>query len=206
MLAGLLQRTDDPVAAVDALAEAAGVVGRVLPSSVEPVELVAETEQGRVFGQVAIGATTGISELGWIPPHPAAPAAALTAISAADLVVLGPGSLYTSVLAAVVPAIREALAETTARVLYVSNLSSQQPETNGYTVADHVAAVLRHGVTPDAVLAHDAIVVGDLDERVGLVQAPLLDTAGPGHDIASLAGALQGYTAVTVSPSQDRIP
>ena len=206
MLAGLLQRTGDPVAAVDTLAVAAGVVGRVLPSSVEPVDLVAETANGRIYGQVAIGGTTGITGLGWTPPHPRVPRPALDAIAGADLVVLGPGSLFTSVLAAVVPAVRDAVAETSARVIYVSNLSSQQPETRDYSVADHVRAVLRHGVTPDAVLADESAAIGDLDHRVELVRARLRDRDEPGHDIVSLASALRGYAAVTVSANQDRIP
>src|ERR1700690_851795 len=87
------------------------------------------------------------------PANAAAPIAAVEAIERADLILIGPGSLFTSVLAAcVVPGITQALAGTGATKLYVANLHEQLPETEGYTLEDHVAALLRHGVVPDAVL------------------------------------------------------
>ncbi len=82
---------------------------------------------------------------------------ALAAIARADLVVLGPGSLYTSVLATVlVPEIRAAIAATPAPRVYVSNIATQDGETEGYDLADHVEALVAHGIAElvDVVLAH----------------------------------------------------
>jgi 2-phospho-L-lactate transferase/gluconeogenesis factor (CofD/UPF0052 family) len=92
--------------------------------------------------------------------------------------VLGPGSLYTSVLAAaVVGDVRKALVDTSARVAYVGNLRSDGAETRGYDLADHVAALRRHGIHPDVEIAPGA----DLARPDGLA-----------HDPAALGSVLQG--------------
>ncbi|HMC04696.1 MAG TPA: 2-phospho-L-lactate transferase CofD family protein, partial [Actinomycetota bacterium] len=105
------------------------------------------------------------------------PPAAVSAIAAADQVVIGPGSLYTSVLAAVVvPAITDALRQTGARKVYVANLRPQVPETAGYSVEDHVTALARHGLEVDVVV-HDP--------------ARLAKADGSGHDPVELAAALR---------------
>ena len=89
----------------------------------------------------------------------------MRALQAADQIVIGPGSLYTSVLAACcVPALRDAIASTPAQRVYVANLREQPPETAGYDVAAHVAALARHGVVIDVVLADSG---GAPDRRAG---------------------------------------
>jgi uncharacterized cofD-like protein len=105
--------------------------------------------------------------------------------------VLGPGSLFTSVLAVIaVPSIREALASTSAQKVYVCNLRPQVPETQGFDVAAHVGAVLAHGVEPDVVLYDPAALpVGSLDHRA--VAEDLTATAAVEHDPAKLAAALR---------------
>jgi uncharacterized cofD-like protein len=71
----------------------------------------------------------------------------------ADVIVIGPGSLYTSVLAAcVVPEINRALALSGARKIYVANLRPEDPETLGFTLQDHVDALRAHGVEPTDVI------------------------------------------------------
>ena len=99
------------------------------------------------------------------PADVSAPAEALEAIAHADQVVIGPGSLYTSVLAALaVPEMTEALAKTSARRVYVANLRPQRSETAGYDVARHLAALLDHGVIVDAVLCDTSgIALGDTE-------------------------------------------
>ena len=114
------------------------------------------------------------------------------AIARADQVVIGPGSLYTSVLAAAItPRVRDAIAATGAQRVYVCNLRPQVPETAGYTVADHVAALADHGVIVDHVLAH-----GTDEDDVGLTipstTTPLASDGGAVHDPKRLAAALEG--------------
>ena len=173
LVGAMMQECDgDLIAVLDALGEALGAVGRVLPAAVSPVTLLGETTSGWVRGQVEVAGRTDLVRLGFDPVDPEVPDAAVDAIVTADQVILGPGSLYTSVLAAAaVPGIRRAVARSTAQVVYVANLASHEAESEGYDVADHVAALTDHGLSPDAVLY-------DPDRLAGVAG---LDTAVWGH-------------------------
>ena len=131
-----------------------GISGCVLPASVEPVSLVAETSDGLIAGESAIGAThKRIRRLHFEPGSPDTPDAALHAILTADWVLLAPGSLYTSTLATSgLPAVASAIADTPARVLWLCNLEPGVSETADLTAEDHLAALRRHGVRVDYVL------------------------------------------------------
>lgn len=192
VVGGLLAAGGDVQAAVDEAARLLDAVGRVVPASYEPVVLKAEADGREIEGQSAIGRTEHIHRVSLVPDDPAAAAPAVAALRQADQVVLGPGSLYTSVLAAaVVPGIADALRRTSARRVYVANLRPQPGETGDYDVADHVAALEAHGVPVDVVVADPASIgLGDLEAPV--VVEPL---AGPGdgaHDPVRLASVLEG--------------
>lgn len=141
-------------AAVDELAERVKAVGRVLPATLDPVALEGLAGDRQVVGQVAVQNASGLRHLSLRPAEPASDPAVGRSILEADQVVLGPGSLFTSVLAAaIVPAVRDALTSTRAQRVYVANLAPQVPETEGFTVADEVAALARHGIEVDVVVA-----------------------------------------------------
>ena len=147
VLAGLMEVTGDPVAALDEACRLLGVRGRVLPATTDPVVLKAEAEGGHVAGQVAVMATDNIRRVSLVPSDPAAPPEAVAALGGADQIVLGPGSLFTSVLAAIaVPEIRAGLNRSAARKIYVCNLRPEVPETEAFDVARHVEALVAHGV------------------------------------------------------------
>jgi len=97
ILAGLIDETGDPVTALEEAGRLLGVKGRVLPSTVEPVVLKAEADCGHVAGQVAVMATDNIRKVSLVPSDPEAPAQAVAALEGADQIILGPGSLFTSV-------------------------------------------------------------------------------------------------------------
>jgi uncharacterized cofD-like protein len=146
VLTALAQKLGDFGSAVAAVGRLLGVRGRVLPASREPVELVARMEDGRVVrGETAI-ARAGGRVLDLRLGRPAdAPLEAIDAVLAADLVVLGPGSLYSSVLASLLArGMPEALRTTAATRVLVVNLFMEPGETDGYDAADHVRAVRRH--------------------------------------------------------------
>ena len=195
LLAGLHAVTGDFVVAVDELSRMAGVdpdVGRVLPASVEPVVLRASVDGGgEVTGQVAISRAVGIGRVVVVPPDASVPVDAIEALVDADQVVLGPGSLFTSVLAAaVVGGVRDALKRSSGRRVYVCNVRAELGETRGYDVAAHVAALRRHDVEPDIVLAQrGALPLGDLGD-VEVVEADLVRPNGLAHDPALLGAAL----------------
>jgi len=190
ILAGLMEGSAGPVEALDEACRLLGVRGRVLPATTEPVVLKAETECGSVAGQVAVMATDHIRHVSLVPSDPRAPAEAIEALRRADQIVLGPGSLFTSVLAAVaVPEIREGIAGSPASKVYVCNLRPQEPETASYDVAMHVTALVDHGILVDRVLCDGtAMEVGPCP--VPVVEARLARPNGKAHDPAKLASAL----------------
>jgi uncharacterized cofD-like protein len=159
VLTALAQRLGDFGAAVEAAARMLAVRGRVLPAAPASVELVAELDDGRVIrGESAIAAAAGrVGRLALAPPVDATPEA-VEEVLAADLVVYGPGSLYTSVLASLLPrGLPGALAETGAIRVLVVNLFTEPGETDGFTAADHVRAVRDHlGDVVDVALVHRA--------------------------------------------------
>jgi uncharacterized cofD-like protein len=155
VIAGLMEAADDPVRGLDEACRLLGARGRVLPATTEPVVLKAESIGGPVAGQVAVMGTDGIQRVSLVPGDAAPPADAVKALAAADLIVIGPGSLFTSVLAAVaVPGIRDAISRSEARTAYVCNLRPQHPETSGFDLGMHLAALEAHGIVPDVTL-HD---------------------------------------------------
>lgn len=189
--------------AVDEVARLVDAVGRVLPATVGPVSLVGRrapsTEAGAgaeasVLGQVAVQNTAGLARLSLAPAIPESPAAVGEAIRAADQVLLGPGSLFTSVLAAaIVPAVHDALRETEAQRVYLANLRPQVPETEGFELDDHLAVLADHGVPVDVVVCQ----VGQCSAgrsavlpAAAVVEAAVADDRGATHDPERLAATL----------------
>jgi uncharacterized cofD-like protein len=200
LLAGLGAVTGDFLAATDEVARILGLdpaVARVLPATVEPVELRATTADGsRVVGQVVMTSTHGIERVELHPAGVKAPAGLSDAVRQADQVVLGPGSLYTSVLAAaVVDDVCRAIATSAAVRVYVCNLRAEAAETRGYDVARHVAALRAHGISPDIVVvdANSRLEHGDVKAEV--VVADVARPHGLSHDSDKLAEALARLVA-----------
>lgn len=182
-----------------ALAEAGRLldcVGRVLPTTTVPIELSARVDSGGVVrGQVAVGERADLRTVTVEPADAPACDLAVRAVLDADQVVLGPGSLYTSVLAATaVRGIAEAVRRTGAQVVYVCNLHPQVSETAGYRVDDHVAALARHGLEPDVVL-YDPSTIGGADHVVGARPVSISRPSGLAHDPALLGMALAATLA-----------
>jgi 2-phospho-L-lactate transferase/gluconeogenesis factor (CofD/UPF0052 family) len=132
--------------------------------------------------------------VGRVVPATAA-AVVLRAETAAGAEVTGQVALYTSVLAAVaVDDVREALKQATGPLVYVCNVRAQAEETRSYDVADHVAALRRHGVEPDVVLVQrGALPRGE--PHAEIVEADVVRPHGLAHDPAKLAEALRALSA-----------
>jgi uncharacterized cofD-like protein len=191
LLVGLLDATGNLEESVSAVAQVMGVTGTIVPASCEGVVLVASTEEGQTRGQTQVARSSSIRRISVEPANAAAPIAAVEAIERADLVVIGPGSLFTSVLAAcVIPGITQALAGTKARKVYVANLHQQIPETAEFTLADHVDALLGHGVVPDVVLVDEHSVFVREECVVRVVVDDVAAPNGLVHDASKLAQAL----------------
>lgn len=156
--------------AVKASSEVLAIKGRIVPATTEDVHLVAELADGRnLHGESQIasaGSPVRRMRLS-VPECPALPDS-LAAIEHADLIVLGPGSLFSSVIPnLLVSGVSEAIQRASAPKLYICNCMTQPGETNGFTVEDHLRALVAHapGLTPDVVLANSGHVSSAMQSR-----------------------------------------
>ena len=150
-LAALIKEFGSAQNALEAASTVLNIRGKVMPATAERIRLLAKMSDGKeIEGESEIAAygesrKTKILHMSMIPEAPIAVGDALEAIRHADLITLGPGSLYTSVLPdLLVPEILQAINESNAPCLYICNVMTQPGETEGYTVSDHVKALIEH--------------------------------------------------------------
>ncbi|MEO0834885.1 MAG: gluconeogenesis factor YvcK family protein [Cyanobacteria bacterium J06642_3] len=151
--------TGDLEQAATASSKVLAISGKVLPSTLSDVSLWAEMEDGRLIeGESNIPQAKGrIKNIGCIPANPPALPTAVKAIQEAEYIIIGPGSLYTSIIPnLLVPEIRDAIAKANVPRIYICNIMTQPGETEGYSVADHIREIDRVSKRKlfDAVLVH----------------------------------------------------
>jgi uncharacterized cofD-like protein len=211
LIVALWELLGDTVQGLDWVGRLLGAHGRVLPMSAVPLDLVAQVEGAdpafpdelsTVSGQVACATTTGrVRSVSLVPADPPARQEAVTAVSSADWVVLGPGSWFTSVLPhLLVPQLASALLATPARRLVALNLAPQPGETDGFSPHAHLEVLAEHApeLTIDVVLADRGAAAGTTAElekaatllggRLVLADLAMAD-GSPRHDPRRLAGA-----------------
>jgi uncharacterized cofD-like protein len=227
LLVGLNDLLKDPVASLDTVSRLLGCVGRVLPVSTEPIDIVADVvgldpaDPGRtheVRGQVAVATTPGqVVGVRLDPPTVLACPAAVDAVLEADWVVFGPGSWFTSVIPhLLVPEIMKALSTTKARCVLTLNMSAQQGETEGFSPTTHleVLGAQAPDLQVDVVLAarratYDGMT--SLQAGAAMLGAELVvahlgaDQSIPTHDPQLLAAAYQQIFATghTTGPTSE---
>ncbi|QWC87027.1 uridine diphosphate-N-acetylglucosamine-binding protein YvcK [Nocardioidaceae bacterium] len=210
LMVGLWDLMGDRVLGLEWVARLLGVEGRVLPMSLEPLDITARVRGEHpgapeavttVRGQEQVALTPGeVVSIALHPDDPPACPQAVESVGAADWLVLGPGSWYSSVIPhLLVPDLRSALVEADARRLVVMNLTPQSGETDGYSAADHLCALLDHApdLRLDVVLADPSSVGRDrgLDAMVERLGAELVvrdvrhDDGAAAHDPVKLARA-----------------
>ncbi|MFI7673989.1 uridine diphosphate-N-acetylglucosamine-binding protein YvcK [Actinophytocola sp. NPDC049390] len=217
VLAALLEILDDPVTALDEAARLLGLRGRVLPMCTEPLDIEADVvgldedpdAVRRIRGQVAVATTPGqVRRIRLYPAGepgevPKACAAAVAAVHDADVVLLGPGSWFTSVLPhLLVPELHEALIDTAASRVVVLNLVPQPGETAGFSPERHLDVLCEHAphLRVDAVIADaDSVPTPDRLRRAAeslgarlRLDAIASAAARERHDPAALAESLRG--------------
>lgn len=146
-LAALTHITGDFTEAIRVSSKVLAIRGRIFPSTLSNVHLVATLENGRrVHGETRITASRApIKTLALSPSRVRPLPKAVEAIREADLILMGPGSLYTSILPnLLIPEIANAIAKSKAPRIYVANLMTQPGETAGYALADHLSAIQEH--------------------------------------------------------------
>jgi uncharacterized cofD-like protein len=226
-ISGLAEITGSFEEAVAESGRVLAVQGRVLPSTLTDVRLVADvelpnvSEKVRVKGESLIPQMAGTVKRVWLEPdHPAAYPPAVQAILAADLIIVGPGSLYTSILPnLLVTDLVNAIRASRALKFYVCNLATQPGETDGYSSADHLHTIERHvggkifdlvlcnenydGVLPEGV---DWVMIDDeLDQSYPVYRTDLRDPEHPWrHDSAVLAQTIMDIFYDRTGPLNDR--
>ena len=146
-LSVLCEITGDMFSAVKESSKVLAIRGRVLPSTLDDMRLVAQMEDGRVIqGESNIPEAGGkIKRLFCEPENPKALKEVIEAIKSADIILMGPGSLYTSVIPnLLIDEIAKTISKSKAHKAYICNVMTQPGETDGYTVSDHVKAILKH--------------------------------------------------------------
>ena len=213
----------------EAVAESGRVLsvhGRVLPSTLHDVRLVADialpnlVNEVRVEGESQIPGVAGVIRRVWLEPNnPPAFPESVRAILSADLVVIGPGSLYTSILPnLLVPDISQAIRASRALKMFVSNVATQPGETVNYTCGDHVRALQEHtgGGLFDLIVANNkcsgplpenaqwVIVEDELKDDYPVYNGDLVDDEFPWrHDSDKLAQALMDLLEERTGPLID---
>lgn len=210
ILAALTDLFGDFSSAVDTAARMLGTLGDVIPVADEPVTLSGVVEGASVKGQEALTRSRGhVSELTIDPSDTLASRRALEAVAGADQLILGPGSLYTSVISALmVQMLAPSVMDADAQRVFVLNLVTQNGETLGMTGSDHLDALAEHVgiVGPGVVIANDGPVeVPEGHDRISLtvdeasrhgwdlVTGDLVDewAAWPQHDPLKLGRMLE---------------
>jgi uncharacterized cofD-like protein len=201
LIVALWELLGDHVTGLDLVGSLLGARGRVLPMAVTPLDIAAQVRGADsddpdavsiVRGQVQVATTQGeVLSVRLDPDNPTACPEAVQAIRDADWVVLGPGSWFSSVIPhLLVPGLRRALVETSARILVTLNLEPQEGETDGYTPEDHLDVLVRqapdlpvHAVVADTTAVPDKEALARLTESLGaeLIWADVADPDAPGH-------------------------
>ena len=173
LLAALYGISDSFDQAVARMSQVLAISGRVLPVTNANVDIEAVFENGtRVLGESKIfqfkkEQDCRVAHVRLLPGHPPALPETLEAIESAELILLGPGSLYTSVIPnLLVDGVAEAISQSDALKIYVCNIMTQDGETEDMTAADHVEALMEHGLgNLDICLCNNATVAPELLER-----------------------------------------
>ena len=219
LIVTLWELGSDTVTGLDWVGRLLGARGRVLPMSAVPLDIEATVrgldperpaELGRVLGQVAVATTPGaVVGVRLVPEKPPACPEALAAVRAADWVVLGPGSWFTSVLPhLLVPELSAALHETSARRCVTLNLGEQKGETDGFSSEAHLEVLAAHApdLRIDVVLAdpssvEDPQLLADVASTLGAQLVMRQVSLGDGtarHDPLRLAAAYRDLFAGVV--------
>ncbi len=215
IVAAMFEMSGDFDQAVRETSKVLAIRGRVLPSTLDDVRLAAELEDGtRIEGQVKVNESLKIRAVSLVPADPKPLPGAVKAIEEAEIIIIGPGSLFTSIIPnLLVPEIAAAIKASKAPKIYVCNVMTQPNETLDFSAADHVRALIHHigqgvithvllnsgKVPPDVLARYEAkgaryIAPDDTEiEMLGVrpIHGPFIDVSNVvRHNSQKLAGAI----------------
>lgn len=188
--------------AIKEISEILNIKGKVLPSTYEDVIISAKLANGRVvWGQSAMAVTGHRSPIREIMLHPeSAPANpdAVDAIKKADVIIIGPGSLYSSIVPNfLLDDITRAVSASHAKKIYICNVSTERGETENYSVEDHIKVLIKHASPKiiDTVLINSKIILKTSGKRLGEVK-----------NITTDETKIAGYNIITADLIDDKNP
>ncbi len=213
LIAALADIGGDFYRAVEIAGELLSIRGRVIPSTITDVTLIANTEGGETLtGETSVAAASGrLQSLTLSPPNPQAHPEAVAALEEADLIIIGPGSLFTSIVPnLLIPGIARAVGQSRALKVYICNVAEEPRQTEGYSVQEHLEIVRRYAEAgPDNTIVHAVIANSSIPEgptpaglnfisprhpwgdEALLIEADVIDeTATARHDPEKLARAV----------------
>ena len=221
VLSALEDTTDSFMDAISVCEKLLGCVGHVFPSTLEHITLTAQTMDSQVLeGQaVATKSRTALKKVSIANSEGAAPRAcegAVSAIEKADLIVLGPGSLFTSIIPNIlVCGIVDAIKKSSAQVVFVCGIADVQGETWGLSAAEHVQALVKHGM--DGLIDYAIFNAESIDENSALSvtsdDVPVIQALGPvavvrelnnkehpgWHDLSALKSAFESVISMILN-------
>ncbi len=224
LLLALSDITGDFESAIQASSKILSIKGQVIPSTLEHVNLIATLKNGQqALGEVETaiqGHRFGIKDVGILPSSVTANPTAVTFIEQADLLIVGPGSFYTSVVPNfLIPEIKAAFEKSAAMKIYICNASTERGETENYSVADHITELQKYigQAHFDAALVNNRVIARSVKEGklgsvrnitteetvvggVPIIAADLINEADPlYHDHKKLAKTVwQLFTNISV--------
>jgi uncharacterized cofD-like protein len=176
LIAALVGIGGDFYRGVEVAGELLAIRGRVIPSTLNNVTLVGSTVSGEtLIGESRVGSSSDrLRSLTLVPANPTAHPEAVRAIEEADLIVIGPGSLFTSIVPnLLISGITAALAASPALKLYVCNVAEEPAQTEGYSVLDHLNIVRHYGgeYAVDAVVSNNNLPEGPTPAGLDFIRA-----------------------------------
>ena len=196
LLAGLTLATNDFQAAIDELCRLVKAEGELYPATIEPVTLIADVEGVKIHGQVAIEDciqnSNRITNLRFDTKNPTVPEKALARINSADQIIIGPGSLLTSVIAAVIiPEITEAINASSGKKIFIANINNESPAVDVNDVNYQVDLLSEYGIEPEVVVYPN--ISARSYKNSDWISSDILADNNLRHDSNKLGSVLQGF-------------
>ncbi|MFC4411492.1 uridine diphosphate-N-acetylglucosamine-binding protein YvcK [Chungangia koreensis] len=203
MLAALTDITGDFTHAIREMSRVLNLKGTVLPAANQRITLHAELSDGTIVtGESKIPTYDLKINKVYLTPHDVEPLSeTVTSLQSADMIVIGPGSLYTSILPnLLVESIRKAIIESTAKKVYICNLMTQAGETKGYTAADHVQALYDHVGSPfiDTILLNDVVMPPEIRKLYEMEKAAPVE-----YEMEKLSGLVPEIVMKSIATSRE---
>ena len=207
ILTAMTQQCGSFLEAVETIGKVLKVKGKIIPATQQVITLFARMNDDVIVrGEANIPTVMNHIRNVFYDCEVRATPAAVKAVDEADLIIYGIGSVYTSILPnVIIPEIREALQRTSAKRIYFCNAMTQPGETDGYSVEDHVQALLDHGAPVDAVIVPEETIPEEVQARYAKMGSTVVDLRRKEHPYKIIRKRLLSFEKGLVRHDPDLI-